>query len=259
MDIDVRRYDRQIALPHIDLLGQERLAAAHILIIGMGGLGCAAAQSLTLMGVGKLTIVDNDTVELTNLARQALYRERDIGKPKVNSAVDALQKLNPNCDVKALEQTFNENSLSNIASNTAEITLVLDCTDNLATRLTINKACRQHEIPLITAAAIRFEGMLCCVHPAPNTPCYECLAKVWPDPNESCVERGIFSPVVNIIGTYQAMLAGKYVLGLPAMKSGEVQFFDGLNNSWRSLNFALSPSCSVCSMSSVKQHETKSE
>jgi adenylyltransferase/sulfurtransferase len=251
MNIDTTRYDRQIALPQIDLHGQEQLNAAHIVIIGMGGLGCAAAQSLALMGVGHLSLIDHDTIERSNLARQALYNEKDVGKPKVQAATEALQTLNPSGQITPIEHTFDNNTLYSLVEVNPPISLVLDCTDNQTSRLAINSACYKANIPLITAAAIRFEGMICCVLPESDSPCYECLSKVWPDPNESCVERGIFGPVVSLIGHYQAMLAGQYILGLPILGSGKVHFFDGLHHTWRNLQFSKHSQCSTCSTKAV--------
>lgn len=247
MTIDTVRYDRQIALPQVDLHGQEQLIQAHVVIVGMGGLGCAAAQALALMGIGKISLVDFDIVERSNLARQALYTEQDVGNAKVYAASQALQRLSPAVQYTTLEQTFDANILGALVERVCPISLVLDCTDNQTSRLTINKACYNTKTVLITAAAIRFEGMICCVLPGKNNPCYECLSKVWPDPNESCVERGIFGPVVTQMGNYQAMLAGQHLLGLPVLESGKVQFFDGLHHAWRSLTFIQHSKCSTCS------------
>lgn len=247
IDIDTSRYDRQIALPQVDLHGQEQLHAAHIVVVGMGGLGCAAAQSLALMGAGRLSLIDHDIIERSNLARQVLYNDKDVGKPKVKAAAKALRRLNPYVQITPFKHTFDSNTLTSLQNRSAPISLVLDCTDNQTSRLAVNKACYKGNIPLITAAAIRFEGMICCIMPALDSPCYECLSKVWPDPNESCVERGIFGPVVTMMGHYQAMLAGQQLLGLPILDGGTVHFFDSLHHIWRNLKFSKHSQCSSCS------------
>ncbi|MBO1255622.1 HesA/MoeB/ThiF family protein [Alteromonas sp. 5E99-2] len=247
MKFDLKRYDRQIALPQIDLDGQEALANSHVVIVGLGGLGCAAAQSLALMGVNNLTLIDPDTIDKSNLARQSLYTEDDIGCYKVDVAKQKLVNFNPTIEIQSFSTEFKQEYLHDVPL--AKPSLVIDCTDNLNTRLFVNAACKSQLVPLITGAAIRFEGMVACISPEEDAPCYECLSKVWPDPNESCVERGIFGPVVTIIGHYQAMLAGQLIVGLKTPPPGEVQFFDGLNHTWRTMRFNQSQLCSLCTKS----------
>ncbi len=247
MKFDLKRYDRQIALPQIDLDGQGALANSHVVIVGACCVGCAAAQSLSLMGFNNITLFDPDTIDKSNLARQSLYTEADIGCYKVDIAKQKLADFNPSIHIHPISTAFKHEHL--ISSTMAQPNLVLDCTDNLSTRLEVNAACKAHSIHLITGAAIRFEGMVACISPDKDAPCYECLSKVWPDPNESCVERGIFGPVVTIIGHYQAMLAGQLIVGLKTPPSGEVQFFDGLNHTWRTLRFNRSALCTLCAQS----------
>lgn len=249
MSINLHRFDRQIALPQVDLDGQESLSKAHVIVIGVGGLGCAAAQSLSLMGIGHLTLVDKDIIELSNLARQSLYFEADIGKAKVSVAAKRCELFNPAVNVTPIQQTFCETWFSELLQKikkTGVQPIVLDCTDNKATRLNINTACRKWDVNLVIAAAIRFEGMLMCVYPDADTPCYECISKVWPDPNESCVERGVLAPIVSIIGHYQALFAAQLIIGLNALPAGKTLFFDGLSHQWRELHFTQQKSCHTC-------------
>jgi adenylyltransferase/sulfurtransferase len=246
MNIDLARFERQIALPNIDLDGQEKLQSASVLIIGMGGLGCAVAQSIVGMGIGAVTLVDFDKVEISNLARQPLYSNENVGQAKVNAARSALEQLNPNSKIRTLNKAFDEVTLGDLLENGYKFDVILDCTDNAPTRRIINSQCARYHLPLITAAAIRYEGMVMPVFTNKDAPCYECLTKVWPTPDESCVERGIFTPVVSIIGHYQAMLAGFYLLDLAMPKPGTVQFFDGLNHQWQTLTIQQAHDCEVC-------------
>ncbi|MEW9796593.1 HesA/MoeB/ThiF family protein [Alteromonas sp. CYL-A6] len=234
------RFNRQIVLPQVDIDGQERLSAARVLVIGLGGLGNAASQSLAGGGVGHLTLVDHDVVETTNLPRQPLFTDTDCGRLKVDAAKERLAALNPACRITAVDQAVSPSTLPALL---AGHDVVLDCTDNVAARDAINAACVQHARPLVSAAAIRFEGQVFVVRQAP--PCYACVRALFSAPRLSCTEAGIFSPVAAITGTYQALLALQLLLGLP-VPEGCLLCFDALTHQWQPFTVPPHPACPVC-------------
>ena len=215
------RYNRHIVLPQVDLDGQEKLVNAHIVIIGLGGLGNAAASSLCASGVGKLTL----------LPRQTLFNDKDVGKPKVLAAKDKLAQMNSDCQIMTVDAPISEQHLDLIK----HADVVLDCTDNSDARKLINKLCYTAHTPLISGAAIRFEGQLFVALPGTSC-CYNCFQRLFSSPQLSCVEAGIFSPVVNIIGTYQSLYAMQVIMGVG----------DGLSHEWQKWALPEGTHCHLC-------------
>jgi molybdopterin-synthase adenylyltransferase len=205
-----RRYSRQIMLPAVDLAGQEKLLNSKVLLVGMGGLGCAAAPYLCSGGVGQLTLVDGDTIDLTNLQRQILYRDEDVGRFKAETAANWLSKQNPDSRIHAICQFADAKLLADLVDSHD---LVLDCTDNLAIRQQISDACVVAKKPLISAAAIRFEGQLCCFKNDGNGPCYRCVSSFFGEQHLTCLDAGIFAPVVGLVGVQQALWAMLWLSG----------------------------------------------
>jgi molybdopterin-synthase adenylyltransferase len=223
--------------------GQERLRAARALVIGAGGLGCPAALYLAASGIGRLTIADSDKVDLTNLQRQILYRNDDVGAVKVAAAQAALKALNPDVEVVPLHQRVKD--FSNLVK-TADV--VLDCSDNFATRHALNRACVAAKKPLVAGAAIRFDAQLMVFDLSkPDSPCYSC---VFPEDAEveevQCSTMGVFAPLTGAIGAMQAMEAIKLVAGIGESLNGKLQVYDALRAEWRTVKVAKDPGCAVC-------------
>jgi molybdopterin-synthase adenylyltransferase len=237
------RYARQILLPGFDLDKQERLLGSAVLQIGVGGLGCACAQYLVASGVGRITLVDDDTVELTNLQRQVLHGENDIGRSKCKSAQSSLKLLNSDCQIDIIERRLDAQELKETIE---QYDLVLDCTDNLATRNEINLACIQAGKPLVSGAAIRMEGQVICFQPSANAPCYQCLSALFAEQNLSCVEAGIMSPVVGIIGAMQALEAIKILTQYGEPLTSRLLLFDAMTSRWQEFKVPKNPQCPAC-------------
>jgi adenylyltransferase/sulfurtransferase len=238
------RYSRQILLPGFDLERQETLMQASILQIGVGGLGCACAQYIVAAGVGRITLVDDDRVELTNLQRQVLHGEQDIGKSKCASAKASLVALNSEVDIALVEARLEGNELD---KSIKQHDIVLDCTDNLESRNEINRLCLANKKPLVSGAAIRMEGQVICFQPSDEQPCYRCLSQFFAEQNLSCVESGIMSPVVGIIGAMQALEAIKILTDYGQASIGRLMLFDGMTSNWTSFKVPKQPACPDCS------------
>jgi molybdopterin-synthase adenylyltransferase len=237
------RYSRQILIPGFDLNRQEKLLNAKVLLIGAGGLGCAAAQYLVAAGIGHLTIVDDDKVELSNLQRQILHRKQDIGRLKSQSAKDALVSINSEVVITSL---INRLSDKEIQEQLAHHDVVLDCSDNLATRNQLNKQCFVGKVPLVSGAAIRMEGQICSFTQQPHDACYQCLSASFGEQNLTCMESGIMSPVVGIIGAMQALEAIKILTSFGRPLVNKVLMFDAMTSEWRSFNLSKNLECEVC-------------
>lgn len=240
------RYARQILLPGIDLEGQEALMAAKVLIIGAGGLGCAAAQYIVSVGIGEVTLVDDDVVELSNLHRQILHHEQDVGTKKVASAKTTLLANNSQCIINTFDERLDDDILSEQISRHQ---VVLDCTDNLATRQQINALCFTHSVPLISGAAIRFEGQVSTYLMDQQGPCYQCLSQLFPEQQLSCVEAGVIPPLVGVIGNLQALEAIKLLTGTGELLNGILQLFDAKSTQFHRFSIPKNPTCTVCSHS----------
>ncbi|MGS2719667.1 molybdopterin-synthase adenylyltransferase MoeB [Paraglaciecola aestuariivivens] len=238
------RYHRQILLPKFDLDKQELLLNAHVLVVGLGGLGCAAAQYLAASGVGQFTLVDDDQVDSSNLQRQVLHGETDIGRHKCDSAQASLLNLNAKLQIQSIKARL---TMADYNKLLPSVDLVLDCTDNLASRNLLNQVCYQQQKNLVSGAAIRMEGQLICVQPKTNSACYACISQFITEQNLTCVEAGIMSPVVGVIGSMQALEAIKLLTGYGQSLTNTLMLFDGIQGQWQSFTVAKHPECKICS------------
>ena len=249
-DEQLLRYSRHILLDEIGIEGQQRLVNARALIIGAGGLGSPAALYLASAGVGRITLADGDTVDLTNLQRQILHTHERIGELKARSGQVALRQINPEVRVDAIASRLAGEAL---AAQVADADVVLDCCDNFATRHAVNRACVSHRTPLVSGAAIRFAGQLAVFDSRQHgTPCYHCLFPEGEDVDEvRCSVMGVFAPLTGIIGAMQATEALKLIAGAGETTLGRLWLLDGLSMDWRSVKFGQDPSCPVCALGSV--------
>ena len=242
---ELDRYSRQLLLPNFDIQGQLNLAQAKVLIIGLGGLGNIATTYLATSGVGHLTLADGDQLENSNLPRQVLYDESLIGLNKVDAAAKQLALKNPSVNIVTMAERLGDEALLNAVE---QADVVLDCTDNFSARKAINRACMTLQKPLVSAAAIRWEGQLVSfLYHQKVTPCYECLYPSLSDQQLSCNESGIIAPVVGLLGVYQALEALKLASGCGVVKHGVLRLFDGLEGSWREMRLTQDPECAACS------------
>ncbi|MGX5915359.1 HesA/MoeB/ThiF family protein [Aliidiomarina sp. Khilg15.8] len=237
------RYSRHVMLPAIDFEGQEKLLAARVLIVGVGGLGCACAPYLASGGVGSLTLADDDVIELHNLQRQILFTEHDVGQPKADVAARRLRQLNSEIKIEALVKRLDADALSDLV---ARHDLVIDCCDNLATRNLINQACYRRQTPLVSGAAIRQEGQLAYFSMRENSPCYACFSQYFGEQDLSCMEAGVLAPIVGVIGSLQATMAMQVLAGIDKELEGQVTLFDGARANWQQFRLTRSPTCPVC-------------
>ena len=244
-DEQLLRYSRHILLDELGIEGQTRILASHALIIGAGGLGSPAALYLASAGIGKITLVDDDTVDFTNLQRQILHTQSRVGMAKAESGRQALQAINPEIEIVPLQQRLSGAALDALVA-TADI--VLDCTDNFATRHAINRACVHHRKPLVSGAAIRFDGQISVYDlRRDDAPCYHCLFPEGEDVEEvRCAVMGVFAPLTGIIGTMQAAEALKLAAGIGETLTGRLLLLDALSMEWRSVKFKKDASCAVC-------------
>ena len=244
-DDQLLRYSRHILLDALGIEGQERILAAHALIIGAGGLGSPAALYLASAGVGKITLVDDDTVDFTNLQRQILHTQARVGMAKAESGKQALTAINPEILIIPLKQRLSGEALEALV---ASADIVLDCTDNFATRHAINRACVVHRKPLVSGAAIRFDGQISVYDlRRDDSPCYHCLFPEGEDVEEvRCAVMGVFAPLTGIIGTMQAAEALKLIAGIGDSLTGRLLLLDTLEMEWRSVKFKKDAGCAVC-------------
>lgn len=243
-DEQLLRYSRQIMLPEVDIAGQEAWLKASVLVIGMGGLGSPVAMYLAAAGVGRLVLVDDDRVELTNLQRQIVHRTATIGQPKVDSAKAALEALNPDTVVVTINHRLGDSAL---ADQVAGVDLVVDCSDNFTTRFAINEACVKHKTPLVSGAAIRFDGQVAVFDSRrEDSPCYRCLYREGDDESLTCSESGVLAPLVGIIGSVQAMEALKVLADVGHPLVGKLLLLDGRHMDWRSLKLRRDSECPCC-------------
>ena len=249
-DNQLLRYSRHILLPQIDIQGQETFANSCALIIGAGGLGSPVAMYLAASGVGKLIICDHDVVDLTNLQRQIIHSTHAIGTLKTHSAKKTLSSINPDVNVVALNEYVDDTTLQQLV---AEADVVIDASDNFSTRHLVNKACITLKKPLVSGAAVRFEGQVTVFDLRDeNSPCYHCLFPMNGDDGDMpCATMGVFSPLVGIIGCTQAAEALKILLGIGETLNGRVQLLDGLTMHWRSIKLRKDPACGVCSGAAI--------
>ncbi len=244
-DDQLLRYSRHILLDEIGIEGQERILAAHALIVGAGGLGSPAALFLGSAGVGRITLVDDDVVDLTNLQRQIAHTTERVGHPKVESAAQAVRAINPLVQLHTVQQRVDAAALDALV---AQADVVLDCSDNYGTRQAINAACVRAGRPLVAGAAIRFDGQVSVYDPRrSDTPCYACLFP--PDARfeeVACSTMGVFAPMVGIIGTMQAAEALKLIAGIGQSLAGRLLMLDGRDMQWTEMRTQRDPECPVC-------------
>lgn len=245
-DDQLLRYSRHILLPEIGIEGQERLRGSSALVVGAGGLGCPAALYLAAAGVGRLTLVDGDNVDLTNLQRQILYRTESVGQPKVEAAGAALRAINPEVELVTLRSRVEP---SQAGALVARADIVLDCSDNFPTRHALNRACVQHRKPLVSGAAIRFDAQLMVFDlRRGDAPCYACLFAENGEIEEvQCSVMGVFAPLTGIVGALQAMEALKLLTQAGESLNGRLVLLDAKTGDWRSVRVKKDPGCSVCS------------
>ena len=244
-DSQLLRYSRHILLDELGIEGQARIMAGRALVIGLGGLGSPAVLYLATAGIGHLTLVDHDTVDLTNLQRQIAHTEARVGQPKVESARQAILAINPELQVSVLAERADARTLDTLVAN-ADV--VLDCSDNFATRHALNAACVQHGVPLVSGAAIRFDAQLAVYNPQDAlSPCYACVFPPDADFEETrCATMGVFAPLVGIIGSMQAAEALKLLSGAGEPAVGRLLMLDGRNMTWNDIQLPRNPDCPVC-------------
>jgi len=238
------RYSRQILLPQIDIEGQQKLLDSSAAVFGLGGLGSPIAMYLAAAGVGRLVLVDFDVVELSNLQRQIVHQTSDLKRPKVASARDSLHGLNPEVDVETIARRLAGPELDEVVSG---VDIVIDATDNFESRFAINGACFRQAKPLISGAAIRFEGQISVFHPGVgDSPCYQCLYGTDSGVAETCAETGVIAPLLGIVGSVQALEAMKVLMQIGTTLVGRLLLLDALSMEWQVMRFKRNPDCVVC-------------
>ncbi len=250
-DDQLLRYSRHILLDDIGIEGQSQLLQAHALVIGAGGLGSPVALYLGTAGVGHITLVDHDTVDLTNLQRQIAHNRSRVGQPKAESVRASINAINPDVQVRAINRRADEALLDTLVN---EASVVLDCSDNFKTRHAVNAACVKHQKPLVSGAAIGFDGQVSVYDSrSADAPCYACLFP--PDTafeEVACATMGVFAPLVGIIGTVQAAEALKLLIGIGKPLTGRLLMLDGRAMQWDEVRLARQSDCAVCGIHSVR-------
>ncbi|MDZ4141163.1 MAG: molybdopterin-synthase adenylyltransferase MoeB [Methylotenera sp.] len=248
-DNQLLRYSRHILLPQISYEGQEKLANSHALIVGAGGLGSPVALYLAAGGVGTITICDFDVVDLTNLQRQIIHTTQSVGINKAVSAQQTIYEINPEVTVKTIQQKSTEDEFAALVS---QADVVIDCSDNFATRYMLNRLCVKFKKPLVSGAAIGFEGQITVYDMRDNaSPCYHCLfpdssVATGEDNEMRCATNGVFAPLVGMIGTTQAAEALKLLIGIGESLQGRLLLLDVLSMEWRTIKLGKDPACGVC-------------
>ncbi len=244
-DEQLLRYSRHLLLEEIDIAGQETLLKSHALVIGAGGLGSAAAPYLAAAGIGHITLMDHDQVELTNLQRQIMHTEKSVGKSKVNSGKEFLQQLNASIQIETIEAKATAALLDELLPS---VDIVLDCTDNFASRHLINASCVKHRTPLVSGSALGFDGQISVFDPRnAASPCYACIFAPDDDFAEvSCSSMGIFSPLVGIIGAIQAAQAIQVLIGFGEVLVGRMLLWNARTTQIDEFKISRNPECSVC-------------
>lgn len=244
MDDDaLLRYSRQIMLPALGFEGQQRLLDSHALIIGLGGLGSPVALYLAAAGVGRLTLVDDDKVDLSNLQRQVIHDTDSMGLAKVDSAARRVRQINPDCRTESLPRRLDETQM---AERVALADVVIDCSDNFATRFMLNRLCHANRTPLVSGAAIRWEGQLAVFGYSDDEACYRCLYADQGNEDMRCSENGVAAPLVGVIGSLQALEALKLLSRAGEPLRNQLLIIDTLHPQWRTLKLRPDPGCPVC-------------
>lgn len=238
------RYSRQILLPEVDIDGQNKLAHSNVIIMGIGGLGSPIAMYLAAAGVGKITLVDHDIVELSNLQRQIIHSTADLGYKKVTSAKQQMNGLNPNTTVETIDEKLDARAFDTLFP---EASAVVDATDNFESRFEINHFSVKHSTPLISGAAIRFEGQVSVFQSQKGiSPCYRCLYSDGINIIENCVDTGVISPLLGIVGSIQALETLKVLMGIGKVLDGRLLLLDALTMEWQTMTFLRDPKCPEC-------------
>lgn len=243
-DNQLYRYSRQIMLPQIDICGQLKLLHANVLIVGAGGLGSPAAMYLAAAGVGHITLYDDDHVDLSNLQRQIAHHTHNVGMDKVISTLETLKNLNSDVTVRAIKAKLEGETLEKEVQG-ADI--VLDCSDNFRTRFALNAACVQYQTPLVSGAAIRFEGQVSVFTAGNNdSPCYNCLYQQDGEEVQTCSTNGVISPITGIVGSIQALEAMKLIIGIGETLTGRLLVIDGFTMEFNTLRLRKNAQCPTC-------------
>ena len=245
-DQDLLRYSRHILLDDIGIEGQEKILAAHAIVIGAGGLGSAAAPYLAAAGIGKITLIDHDTVDLTNLQRQIMHNQNSVGQAKVQSGKAMLLNLNPHVQINAIQEKATAELLEQLLPSAS---VVLDCSDNFTTRHMVNAACVKHKVPLVSGAAIKFDGQVTVIDTRQTgTPCYACLFPADQEFNEvQCSTMGVFSPLVGIIGSIQAAQALQVIMQIGEPLVGKLLLWDARSSQVDQIALHQRDDCPTCS------------
>ena len=243
-DEQLLHYSRQIMLPHFGVEGQQQLHNAHVIIMGIGGLGSPASMYLAAAGVGSLTLVDFDTVDNSNLQRQIVHKTDSIGESKTSSAKNTLSKINPETSIHCVNKQLTLNELEILFKNAS---CVIDATDNFKTRFLINRACVSQQVALVSAAAIQYEGQISVFdNRQENSACYACLYAEGGEENTNCSDNGILAPVVGILGSMQALETIKLICNIGETLQNRLLIFDALALQWRTMKLNKDPNCPVC-------------
>jgi adenylyltransferase/sulfurtransferase len=246
-DNELLRYSRQLMLPELDIAGQEQLKDSHCVIMGLGGLGSPLALYLAATGLGRLTLVDPDTVELSNLQRQIVHQQSSIGMSKTDSAARTLGALRSDLDLTLVPRALADDAMT---ACFAGADVVADGTDRFASRFAINRACWRTGTPLVSGAAIRWSGQVAVFDPrVPGSPCYQCLhpdTEALAAVEENCAENGVIAPLVGVIGALQAMEVVRLLTDIGPGATGDVVHYDGKYGEWRTLKLPRNPACPVC-------------
>jgi len=240
-DAQLSRYSRHILLPEIDVAGQQKLLAAKVLVIGLGGLGSPLSMYLASSGIGHLTLVDPDRVELTNLQRQIVHDTPSLGSEKVTSAARRLRALNPEITVATIDRRL---ETSDLLAAVREADVIVDGSDNFATRYAVNAACVEGGKSLVSGAVVRFEGQVTVIRP--GGPCYRCLYAESDEPEEPCATFGVLAPAAGVIGSLMAVETLKLVMGIGTTLAGRLMLYDALRAEWREVKMKKDPDCPVC-------------
>ena len=244
-DDELLRYSRQILMPNFDIAGQQSLKSARVLIVGSGGLGCPVALYLGAAGVGHLTLVDDDQIEVANLQRQIAFETAQLGESKAERLADRIRGINPLITVNVIRERLNDEDFD---APVRSVDLVLDCCDNFNTRFALNRACVKAGVPLVSGAAIRGEGQISVYDSRqPQSPCYHCLYPEQGNEDLTCSEAGVIAPLVGMIGAAQAMEAIKLISGVGKTLVGRLLIVDAWRMEWREMKLAKDPACPVCS------------
>ena len=238
------RFSRHTSLPQIGEAGQQKIGESHVLIVGLGGLGSPAALYLAAAGIGRLSFADFDTVEISNLQRQVAHTTGRVGQLKTESARQACLDINPDCAINTLNYALDAEELDKLIP---DCTVVLDCSDNFPTRFAVNAACVAHKVPLVSGAAIRFDGQISVYDSRQDeAPCYRCLYSEGENSVDTCAQAGILGPVVGMVGCVQAIETIKLICEIGDSLAGRLVLFDGLAMEWNEIQLRRNPACPVC-------------